>query len=221
MSKATSADWEKLRKPFEASEIELLPKYTGKKDANNRIPKDAYKRCEECGGWHPFPCVHLNYVGHAGITNRLLDVDPEWTWEPAAVDEKGLPIMTHGGMWIKLTVLGVTRWGFGDAQGKTGPDATKEIIGDAIRNAAMRFGVATYLWSKSEKAKQTAADGADPETEDPTQAAKARLWGAMKEYCKRKGINQDAELAELGGKEFIASQSVEWLNAKTDFYEAN
>ena len=32
--------------------------------------------------------------------------------------------------------------GFGSADGKTGPNATKELIGDALRNAAMRFGVA-------------------------------------------------------------------------------
>ena len=45
------------------------------------------------------------------------------------------------------------RSGFGDAQGKTGGNATKEIIGDALRNAAMRFGIGTYLWGKSDKAK--------------------------------------------------------------------
>jgi hypothetical protein len=51
-------------------------------------------------------------------------------------------------MWIKLTVCGVTRLGYGDAQGKTGGDAMKERIGDALRNAAMRFGAALELWHK-------------------------------------------------------------------------
>jgi hypothetical protein len=55
-----------------------------------------------------------------------------------------------GGLWIKLTVCGMTRIGFGDAPKKIGGDATKECIGDAIRNAAMRFGAALDLWHKGE-----------------------------------------------------------------------
>ena len=39
----------------------------------------------------------------------------------------------------------------------------KETIGDAIRNAAMRFGVGTYLWSKSDKDKRVAELGQPPE----------------------------------------------------------
>lgn len=145
--------FELLRKPFSQDEIEKLPKYAGKRDENNKIPKSAYGMCDECGKRHPLPAIHLDYVGHAGITDRLNDVDPKWNWEPVAFDENGLPQRDiYGGMWIKLTVLGITRYGYGDAQGKTGPNAVKETIGDAIRNAAMRFGVGTYLWSKSEKA---------------------------------------------------------------------
>lgn len=94
--------------------------------------------------------IKLDYVGHADVTDRLLTVDPGWTWEPAAVDEFGQPQINRDGLWIKLTVCGVTRYGFGDAQGKSGGDAVKEMIGDAIRNAAMRFGVALDLWSKSD-----------------------------------------------------------------------
>lgn len=109
--------WAELRKPFD-------PKAVGK------IPK---------GG------AQLDYVGHAAVTDRLLTVDPEWTWEPVALNEQGLPAYDQaGGLWIRLTVGGVTRLGYGD-----GPDP-KQRIGDAIRNAAMRFGVALDLWSKDE-----------------------------------------------------------------------
>lgn len=95
--------------------------------------------------------VRLAYVGHAATTDRLLSVDPAWTWEPVAVDERGLPLLDeHGGLWIRLTVAGVTRLGYGDAGGKKGPNAVKEAIGDALRNAAMRFGVALDLWAKEE-----------------------------------------------------------------------
>ena len=63
----------------------------------------------------------------------------------------GLPVMDElGGMWIKLTVCGVTRLGYGHAGSKTGGDAIKEVIGDALRNAAMRFGAALDLWHKGD-----------------------------------------------------------------------
>ncbi len=153
---------ELLRKPFSHDEIEKLPRYTGQK-VDGRIPADAYGYCKECGKRHALPAVHLDYVGHAGITDRLNDADPEWNWEPLAYDACGLPMYdSNGGLWIRLTVLGVTRFGYGDAQGKVGANAVKETIGDAIRNAAMRFGVATYLWSKSEKA-DNLREHAEPE----------------------------------------------------------
>jgi hypothetical protein len=49
-----------------------------------------------------------------------------------------------------MTVCGMTRLGYGDATGKTGANAVKEIIGDAIRNAGMRFGMALDLWTSSD-----------------------------------------------------------------------
>lgn len=102
-------------------------------------------RCQECGGYHGLPAVHLDYVGHADVTRILLEIDPTWTWEPVAFDAQGLPAYDRdGGLWIRLTILGVTRLGYGD-----GPDP-KQRIGDALRNAAMRFGVALSLWSKQE-----------------------------------------------------------------------
>lgn len=89
--------------------------------------------------------MQLDYVGHAATTDRLLAVDPHWTWEPMAKTVDGLPLLdSKGNLWIRLTVCGVTRIGVGD-----GPTA-KVVIGDAIRNAAMRFGVALDLWSKEE-----------------------------------------------------------------------
>lgn len=139
----------KLREPFPDNHIKYLPRPTKRREEMSQIPKSL---CSVCGGYHATKhIIHLPYVGHAALTDRLLDVDPTWTWEPLALDEQGLPALDKdGGLWIKLTVCGVTRLGYGDAQGKTGGDAMKERIGDALRNAAMRFGAALELWHKGE-----------------------------------------------------------------------
>lgn len=140
----------KLREPFPPHQISKLPKPT--KAQTDAVRAD-YKngiRCKECGTWHHPDVVHLDYVGHAALTDRLLDTDPEWSWEPLHVVD-GLPVFDgFGGMWIKLTVCGVTRMGYGAADGKEGPNAIKEVIGDALRNAAMRFGAALDLWHKGD-----------------------------------------------------------------------
>lgn len=113
--------------------------------------------CPECRGSHSSATIHLDYVGHADVTRRLLEVDSDWDWQPVT-DPALLAVLPNpgGGMWIQLTVNGTTRLGYGDAQGKSGHNAVKEVIGDALRNAAMRFGVGLDLWSKSDAARQRA-----------------------------------------------------------------
>lgn len=139
----------KLREPFPPNQVSKLPKPT--KAQTDAVKADFKKgvRCKECGSWHHPDVQHLDYVGHAALTSRLLDVDPEWSWEPMGRTPEGLPAI-NGGLWIKLTVCGVSRYGFGAADGKSGGDAIKEMIGDALRNAAMRFGAALDLWHKGD-----------------------------------------------------------------------
>jgi hypothetical protein len=149
----------KLREPFPAHQISKLPK-PYKRDS----PKG---KCAECGGYHGLPAVHLDYVGHAALTDRLLDTDLEWSWEPVGFTPEGLPALDkNGGLWIKLTVCGVTRFGYGSADGKSGGDAMKELIGDALRNAAMRFGAALDLWHKGDLhvEEEDKGDGSDAST---------------------------------------------------------
>lgn len=114
-----------LRAPFRADQIGKLPR----------------------GG------TTLDFVGHGHVTARLLDVDPEWSWEPLAADDHGLPYIdysqTDAALWIRLTVCGVTRLGVGTAKTNS-VDLVKQLIGDAIRNAAMRFGVALDLWARGD-----------------------------------------------------------------------
>ena len=113
----------KMLEPFSANEI-------------NQIPKGGLK---------------LDYVGHAALTKRLLETDLEWSWEPFAIGADGLPKLDEaGGLWIRLTVCGITRIGYGDAGNSKGTQAVKEAIGDALRNAGMRFGAALDLWHKGD-----------------------------------------------------------------------
>ena len=97
--------------------------------------------------------MQLDFVGHADVTKMLIEIDPEWTWEPTAFDVNGLPAyrvengMAHMAGW--LTILGVRRLGVGSVMHNK-PDLLKELISDFIRNASMRFGVCLSLWTKQE-----------------------------------------------------------------------
>ena len=120
--------------------------------------------------------LQLDYVSHAWVTDRLLQVDPLWTWEPVAFDGDGLPKFdSNGGLWIKLTVCGVTRYGYGEPQGRDKFDACKGAIGNAIRVAALRFGVALDLWVKEAPAETKPAPKATKELSTATQKMIERI----------------------------------------------
>lgn len=171
-----------LRAEFPDHQISKLPK--GTKAQNQCDAKDKVN-CTVCGGWHHPRIVHLDYVGHAALTDRLLDADIAWTWEPLAYLD-GLPAFDKsGGLWIKLTVCGVTRLGYGNAVGKEHMDVgarEKEVIGDALRNAGMRFGAALDLWHKGDLHKDEPDDTKPPVikiTDDPVdqdKVFKAVVW---------------------------------------------
>ena len=151
ITETTAQGLELMRKPFDANQISKLPKPTKKQ--TDEVKADFTKgiRCQICNGWHHPKVVHLDYVGHAALTDRLLECDINWNWEPMSVTEQGAPIFDGiNGMWIRLTVCGQTRLGYGSPDGKTGGNAVKEVIGDALRNAAMRFGAALDLWHKGD-----------------------------------------------------------------------
>jgi hypothetical protein len=82
----------------------------------------------------------LDFVGHAAVTDRLNKIAPDWTYTIDNLAE------INGKFWIRgtMTIGGVSRPEFGDG------DDPKEAIGNFIRRAAMRFGVAIDLWSREE-----------------------------------------------------------------------
>jgi hypothetical protein len=149
------AGLEMLRAPFPPESINKRPQVWcgGCRNHKDKVCGVHEKAaCEDCGQYVTKAHKHLRYVGHAEVTDRLLSVDLAWDWKAIATDAHGAPLIdTSGGLWIELTVCGLTRKGYGDAVGKpANTTATKEIIGDAIRNAGMRFGMALDLWAKSD-----------------------------------------------------------------------
>lgn len=156
-----------LRAPFPPELIGKLPKLTCK-DCSNAADKQCGKhsksKCGECGNWISSAHIHLDYVGHAATTDRLLQVDPAWTWRPFTREERADVEAQPGDLWIWLTIAGVTRPGVGDGK------SAKERIGDAIRNAAMRFGVGLDLWSKEDLRDKEDKDEQPPAAE-PAPAA--------------------------------------------------
>lgn len=146
----------RLREPFKSEEIRYRPQPWCKACSSTQgWPKVCQRHheitCQRCKSKITEAHICLKFVGHAEATNRLLNTDPFWDWEPFALDQVGLPQYDQfNGMWIRMTVCGMTRIGYGDAAGKSGANAVKEIIGDAIRNAGIRFGMALDLWTSSD-----------------------------------------------------------------------
>jgi hypothetical protein len=201
MADMTADNLTALRKPFAKEQVGKLPKpYKADSPRGN---------CKECGQYHGLPAVHLDYVGHAIVTDRLLNIDPLWNWEPMGTDTAGLPALDrNGNLWIKLTVCGVTRLGVGD-----GP-SMKVMIGDAIRNAAMRFGVALDLWAKEELEHPEGTE--EPESQpgtDPMQEARQRV----REAANVLGINDIPQ--QLAARNY-SSSSVKDLNDLAAEWEA-
>lgn len=151
MSAEKAEIWTALTRPFAPEDIEKLPKNMKRDDQDrgtcqkgSRYSADGYY----CGKYHA-RAIHLDYVGHAGITMRLNDVVGQegWSFAPYALTPEGLPIISQSVFYARLTILGVEKWDM--AANFNGP---QEAYGDALRRCAMRFGIGTYLWSKSDSA---------------------------------------------------------------------
>jgi len=96
--------------------------------------------------------TQLDFVGHADITRILLEIDPTWRWVPIAWDNGRPAIHVENGiatMWGELTILGQARLGVGSVRADK-QELDKELVGDFLRNAAMRFGICLSLWTKQE-----------------------------------------------------------------------
>lgn len=116
-------------------------------------------RCDKCKTKITEAHVCLDFVGHADVRARLCEVDPEWTWTPFEFPGTGSLVLNDGqpvGLWIHLTIGGVSKPGYGSCE-KGKSEAVKELIGDAIRNAGLSFGIAWKLWAKGERSSNDSA----------------------------------------------------------------
>lgn len=194
-----------LRAPFDPSEVGKLPRVTCRdcSGQGSTCSKHNKVKCPMCGAYISTQHIHLDFVGHAELTDRLLDVDPDWNWEPVAWVDGAPAVQKHGNnlvMWGHLTLCGITRPGVGTAAaGKD--DAHKELIGDFLRNAAMRFGVALDLWRKSEKAEQ----------EHPVEIQPLAGWESIEE---QETAHQDFKDAMASHSDDVQAHLREWRSEK-------
>jgi hypothetical protein len=95
--------------------------------------------------------MSLDFVGHADVTKMLIEVDPEWSWEPVAFDTDGLPAyrvengMAHMAGW--LTIHGVRRLGIGSVMHNK-PDLLKELFLPFLRLLALLRNFAGVILSR-------------------------------------------------------------------------
>ena len=216
MSESKKTGLELLRDPFPANQIGKLAK--GSK-AQTQCDAKEKQNCNICGGWHHPKMIHLDYVGHAALTDRLLDADPKWYWEPLAFDDRGLPAFDQsGGLWIKLTVCGVTRLGYGNAESSQFKEVgarDKEVIGDALRNAAMRFGAALELWHKGDLHAHLEDEPEEPKKFGGMSPSELNKQPAPDESEVRKeylGVVDNIKLGLTNGDDVLVYENAIWLN---------
>lgn len=185
---------ERLRAPFPNEQVGKLPRIwcPACRETKGKVCERHTKiRCDVCRNTITSAHLHLDYVGHAAVTSRLLEIDPDWNWEPVAFNDAGFPaIDKEGGLWIRLTVLGRTRLGYGTTD-RNDIDSMKILIGDALRNAAMRFGVALDLWSKEDLSAKAEAEAEQAnsvqrgeESQDAPDAPPGRNWAQEAQDAK-------------------------------------
>jgi len=159
--------------------------------------------------------ITLDFVGHAEITRILLEIDANWSWEPVAWAVNGRPFITEVNgmavMWGYLTILGQPRLGVGSARADKS-DLDKELVGDFLRNAAMRFGISLSLWSKSEWEEQVATPR---RVETPSKPAPDFVT-KFSEACAKKGIDPQ-DVAKAAGVDLGALRDDDTAKLRDSF----
>lgn len=191
-----------MRADFPVSAIGKLPRVTCRdcSDPKVQCQRHSKQKCNTCDQRISTAHIHLDFVGHAHLTDRLNEVDPDWDWLPMAFDDDGLPKVSGGGsLWIILRFGGRFFQGIGDAGQKKGGDALKEMIGDALRNVSMRRGAALSLWMKERDVPED-ADPAPGKTEQDAVNAAARATAKKAPAAPAKAAAKKATPAKAAAK---------------------
>ena len=185
----------------------------------SKLPKPTRREnpkgnCNVCGGYHGLPAVHLDYMGHADVTEALIKIDPFWSWEPFAVDQNGEPMIAFRGntarMWARMTVLGKTLPAVGTCSSNK-EELEKELIGDMLRNGALRFGIAVRLWSKADHEEQKNPTEVAPRQQSAPPSAPPERDTATEEAARAAAATDGspaARLAELAPNGPVKARAV-------------
>jgi hypothetical protein len=118
-----SVDLEKLAKPFPPEKVKQ------KRGQGNRV---------------------MSYISHGLVTERLNEVDPDWSSDVLTehIYRDAQTGRLHcEGVTLRLTINGVSRVESGGPQRQDGfANEIKNAYSDALKRAAMRFGVALSMW---------------------------------------------------------------------------
>jgi hypothetical protein len=168
--------------------------------------------------------VNLDFVGHAEITRILIEIDPMWNWQPAAWIDGRPAIYESNGvatMWGNLTLLNKTLTGVGTANTvmttRSGekfnkPDYEKELIGDFLRNAAMRFGICLSLWSKQDREQPTSTPAPIQEAKQNHPASPMTIKQIEEVFTKPATVTSITGLVSDKQKGLISKLAKEKLN---------
>ena len=180
--------------------------------------------------------IYLDYMGHAEVTLALIDADPCYQYGWSTDDHGNMDILKSAqnyvlNGWLELhgvrrpCVATVPLVKYRNAKGEpVGPsDPEKELIGDLLRNGAMRFGIATGLWSKSEKS------GVSTDTTETAEAPDDEAMAVfnriktlshdtrevMKEWATGRGWRWPIMPPALQATPELRSEAVAWLDEHT------
>jgi hypothetical protein len=202
--------------PSPSRAIEVPPDGTLSAEIHGEPPKlsDPFSKdgakghCDECGKWHKLPAIHIDYVGHAYVTERLNAVDPAWTLEPSARHADGSPafIVEDGtyGVWARLLLNGVVREEYGEG------NTRKAAWSDVLKRCAMRFGVALDLWKQEQNSEETTTEAEPEETYGP-----CPLCG--KGQIVRRQKRDGTPFAKCSLSNYRDKSTCQWVDWEPDF----
>lgn len=93
-----------------------------------------------------------DYINHAVIAQRLLQVVGAYGWDWEVVYEEGKVVCVHGRLTADVDGKSVTVSGAGTEtfQGDTTGEKIKKMESDAFKRAAAKLGVGLHLWAQDQ-----------------------------------------------------------------------